>query len=416
MGLAKRYFEFVEGTSSKFWEVWTDGNEVYTRYGRIGANGATTVKDQGSEAGAKKLYDKLIKEKTGKGYEEKTADGGGDEDEDDEDEDEDGDEDGDGEEEEEEKPKKKAAAKGGGTDYKKQWEAIAKSKGKDLVAALTKEWEFLGNTPACKKVLAHLLTKVKSASVDDGKLVVLFDDQYDGETTVTCEPPATEDVSAYPKSWQTFMKRYDGMTFDHNLDVPTSFNGTSGSGAFEQEYIEESEPELYERAQEKGIEFDVPIDYGQDWIVANPFKKNKLGEPSLYFFSHEGGGFDEPYPGDLSIGAVFLRIMTSGITDKDFFEKKNEDEDEDEDEDSDEDEDADEGGAAAGGTRRFEFSEGSSNKFWEIRVEGKSHTVRFGRIGSDGQTKTKDFASAATAQADADKLIAEKTKKGYEEV
>ena len=35
--MAKRYFEFVEGTSSKFWEVWIDGNSVLTRYGKIQA-------------------------------------------------------------------------------------------------------------------------------------------------------------------------------------------------------------------------------------------------------------------------------------------------------------------------------------------------------------------------------------------
>lgn len=42
--------------------------------------------------------------------------------------------------------------------------------------------------------------------------------------------------------------------------------------------------------------------------------------------------------------------------------------------------------------------------------------MKFGKIGTDGQEKTKDFASDALAQKDADKLIAEKTKKGYEEV
>ncbi len=69
--MSKRYFEFSEGTSQKFWEVWVDGNKVLTRYGKIGAAGQTTVKDEGSAAGSQKLYDKLIREKTGKGYAEK---------------------------------------------------------------------------------------------------------------------------------------------------------------------------------------------------------------------------------------------------------------------------------------------------------------------------------------------------------
>ncbi|MBL8916294.1 MAG: WGR domain-containing protein [Archangium sp.] len=73
----KRYFEFSEGTSNKFWEVWIEGNSLMTRYGKIGANGQQTVKDEGSPAGAQKLYDKLIREKTGKGYVEKGGGGNG---------------------------------------------------------------------------------------------------------------------------------------------------------------------------------------------------------------------------------------------------------------------------------------------------------------------------------------------------
>lgn len=72
--MAKRYFEFSEGTSNKFWEVWVDGTKVLTRYGKIGAGGQTTIKDEGSPAGAQKLHDKLVGEKTKKGYQEK---GGG---------------------------------------------------------------------------------------------------------------------------------------------------------------------------------------------------------------------------------------------------------------------------------------------------------------------------------------------------
>ena len=46
---------------------------------------------------------------------------------------------------------------------------------------------------------------------------------------------------------------------------------------------------------------------------------------------------------------------------------------------------------------------------------GCEATVRFGRIGTN-QTQTKTFANEAAAIAHVDKLIEEKTKKGYEEV
>ncbi len=73
--MAKRYFEFSDASSNKFWEVWVEGTQVLTRYGKIGANGQTTVKDEGSADGAQKLHDKLVREKTGKGYLEKVATG-----------------------------------------------------------------------------------------------------------------------------------------------------------------------------------------------------------------------------------------------------------------------------------------------------------------------------------------------------
>jgi DNA ligase 1 len=71
---------------------------------------------------------------------------------------------------------------------------------------------------------------------------------------------------------------------------------------------------------------------------------------------------------------------------------------------------------AAPDTRRFEFSEGNSAKFWAIVVSGTEVTVRFGRIGSQGQSNVKSFPDNAAAQQHADKLILEKTGKGYVEV
>lgn len=61
----------------------------------------------------------------------------------------------------------------------------------------------------------------------------------------------------------------------------------------------------------------------------------------------------------------------------------------------------------------FEFKDGGSSKFWEITLDGTSHSVRFGKIGTAGQISTKRFKSAGEARADHDKLVAEKTKKGY---
>jgi predicted DNA-binding WGR domain protein len=54
-----------------------------------------------------------------------------------------------------------------------------------------------------------------------------------------------------------------------------------------------------------------------------------------------------------------------------------------------------------------------SAKFWEVDVHDAQMTIRFGKLGANGQTKSKTFPSASDAQAEADKLIASKVKKGY---
>ena len=65
--------------------------------------------------------------------------------------------------------------------------------------------------------------------------------------------------------------------------------------------------------------------------------------------------------------------------------------------------------------RTFQYSDAKSHKFWNVDVSGNTLTVTYGKIGTTGQTQTKTFPTPAKAQAEADKLIKEKTGKGYVE-
>jgi predicted DNA-binding WGR domain protein len=67
-------------------------------------------------------------------------------------------------------------------------------------------------------------------------------------------------------------------------------------------------------------------------------------------------------------------------------------------------------------TRRFEFVGGNSAKFWQVTVAGCGVTVRFGRLGTDGQVQTKEFPSDEAASVHAERVIAQKAAKGYQEV
>ncbi len=58
-------------------------------------------------------------------------------------------------------------------------------------------------------------------------------------------------------------------------------------------------------------------------------------------------------------------------------------------------------------------TDGGSHKFYEVIVDGGSLAIRYGRIGDEGQRKVTKHKSPAEAQAEAQKAIAGKLKKGY---
>lgn len=66
--------------------------------------------------------------------------------------------------------------------------------------------------------------------------------------------------------------------------------------------------------------------------------------------------------------------------------------------------------------RRFELIEGTASKFWEVEQVDTELNIRWGRIGTAGQSQTKSFADAAKATTALGKLATEKAGKGYSEV
>jgi DNA ligase-1 len=69
---AKRHFEYTDDKSNKFWEVSRSGPNMTTHWGRIGTAGQSKTKTFPDDATAAKQVAKLIEEKTGEGYVEKT--------------------------------------------------------------------------------------------------------------------------------------------------------------------------------------------------------------------------------------------------------------------------------------------------------------------------------------------------------
>jgi predicted DNA-binding WGR domain protein len=70
-----RYFEFVGGVSRKFWEITLSGNRFSVRFGRIGTTGQEQVKTFEDPESARRATVRMVSEKLGKGYEEKSRQG-----------------------------------------------------------------------------------------------------------------------------------------------------------------------------------------------------------------------------------------------------------------------------------------------------------------------------------------------------
>ncbi len=65
--------------------------------------------------------------------------------------------------------------------------------------------------------------------------------------------------------------------------------------------------------------------------------------------------------------------------------------------------------------RYFKLQDDKSAKFWEVTSNGTAVTVRYGKLGTNGQSQTKELADATAAAKHVAKLVAEKTGKGYVE-
>lgn len=61
----------------------------------------------------------------------------------------------------------------------------------------------------------------------------------------------------------------------------------------------------------------------------------------------------------------------------------------------------------------YTYDQGRSHKFWEISRSNTDVTVRWGRIGTPGQTKTKSFPTVGRAIKWGDAMIRSKKAKGY---
>ena len=65
--------------------------------------------------------------------------------------------------------------------------------------------------------------------------------------------------------------------------------------------------------------------------------------------------------------------------------------------------------------KHLKYIDGNSNKFWQIEVTGLEYTVTYGKNGTSGVSQSKSFSTDEECLKMAEKILAEKVKKGYSE-
>jgi|GEM_PF-1908724 len=256
----KKYLEYNDDKSSKFWEITVTGNSHTVRYGKIGTDGQSNTKEFSSDEEALKDAEKLAASKIKKGYVEATA--------------------------------SSSPAENNPNDYAKILNA--KNQG-ELHNALIEHFAYLADTPGFEPVLKAVMMEAHNAELDGDNLVINFR----GDRTLTASPPADlKKYNEWPDSFRKCIAKHEYMSFPEEGWALYLGN----AGGFEPEYLEDEESELLDYIDAEDAL--CPITDYSDWWLYHPGKKNSFGEPSLCFFSHEGGDVEDPQP--YKVGAFFL--------------------------------------------------------------------------------------------------------------
>ena len=122
---------------------------------------------------------------------------------------------------------------------------------------------------------------------------------------------------------------------------------------------------------------------GQPYLICISIRAENMGNPEVYTYDYVS---EEPSHMD-SLCDFLKRLTTADRWEKEY---------------------------TAMNLRLF-YEDDRSNKFWEIKVVGNRHEICFGKNGSEGQKKVKEFDTPQAAFKEAKRLVTEKKKKGYRE-
>ena len=156
-------------------------------------------------------------------------------------------------------------------DFGEAKEPVVADVGADK-AKLQEHFSSWAKTPACRKVLERLIERVVDVKRGD-ELVVTFLTDENATYSVSFGPPDSE-AGDLPASYYDVARLHAHIVFGEGVPDEIEF-GSSNLG--------------FDNDGERFVEL---CDAGQNWLVFDTKKKNKLGEPCIALVDH-GAGLEE---------------------------------------------------------------------------------------------------------------------------
>ncbi|MDR3266264.1 MAG: WGR domain-containing protein [Tannerella sp.] len=289
----KRTFIYTDDKSGKFWAIETVGTTFTVTFGKLGTDGQKSEKSFATDDKCQKVADKLIAEKTKKGYVEQSG--------------------------------ADASAVVSGKSWLKEWESIVNAD--DRKAALVHHFATWAATDECKQIIIDLMKHVKDVTIDDDNTLTLHFESTDGEDyDFELGAPTNKNM---PKdclpSWKTAADLHGSVNYESGGGGNFYWDAQKGKVEFEFGYEDyDFVPDDGGKFKSNKQRFPVLAYAAQNFFMFDKAETNKIGEPLMFLFDH-GGDFEDRYTfaGDrqseipFGIPGLILRVMGHEVIEDD---------------------------------------------------------------------------------------------------
>jgi hypothetical protein len=200
----------------------------------------------------------------------------------------------------------------------------------DPAAAVRRHLSFLARTPECERLLDALMANFLRVQATSDVLELTFRyTDFDDEAVIELRRPYDGDTGGAPASVAEVVRVHGSIGWDSLGGGGIGFSGAvNGSWNWEPEALIEAADrnEVFLRELDAaGLTYedvDGAFDYGQNWLIWHPARRNALGEPALYFVSHgDCLAVEVKGAADLTYGQILLRLMAQNITGDEVFDE-----------------------------------------------------------------------------------------------